>query len=498
MGTITFVSPTSITVSVAATATVTSAGVLLWGNFVDTAITAAWNQAVKLCGTLNIADGVYFLQNVQFNTSSNQCKQGVGEAKTGVALAGQSSSTTQLILTPNLTANLASQCVNGGTGAGCFLTSPGINVKHIKFWGGGNSLAGTTHAVNLFELNSSNITTAGLDDVIFGGYGGGSSSMVGMQVFKTTPIPFRSVQVLGAGAINCEFSGGTGSGGQIQQLDCEDAKTNNILVSGTGAVLQSQGSVFGQTNNGGCDAEITGGTWLSNGDSFGFGNNFAAPTNTQALCVISGSQMYVNNGIITQGLTSSTSNAIQMGGSVAGSALWLSQSIVQGGTFNAFSFVGDSATIYDLGGNVLTGGFIMGAATAANANIVADGHSVKGACTGTATSASTLGLYGTGATVTATTCTSVIIGTGIPVNGIRKMYNLIVHVGTGGVSTSSGVVTVLDNGTPTTLTCTVGTGTACIDGTHTVTTADGDLISIQFTTQTAETLANVKATVEWN
>jgi len=72
---------------------------------------------------------------------------------------------------------------------------------------------------------------------------------------------------------------------------------------------------------------------------------------------------------------------------------------------------------------------------------------------------------------------------------------LIVSAGTGGVNASSGVVTVLKNGSTTTMTCTLGTGTSCTDITHTQAYAAGDLISIQFTTQAAETLANVKAVV---
>jgi hypothetical protein len=54
---------------------------------------------------------------------------------------------------------------------------------------------------------------------------------------------------------------------------------------------------------------------------------------------------------------------------------------------------------------------------------------------------------------------------------------------------------VLKNGGATTMTCTLGTGTSCTDVTHTQAYAIGDLISIQFTTQAAETLANVRASV---
>jgi len=80
-------------------------------------------------------------------------------------------------------------------------------------------------------------------------------------------------------------------------------------------------------------------------------------------------------------------------------------------------------------------------------------------------------------------------------NRAGTLLNLQVTAGTGGVNASSGAVTVLKNGSATTLTCTVGTGTSCSDATHTAAFATGDVISIQFTTQAAETLAGVKASV---
>lgn len=150
-----------------------------------------------------------------------------------------------------------------------------------------------------------------------------------------------------------------------------------------------------------------------------------------------------------------------------------------------------SGNLRDLGGNTMKG-------IATTINFSADGHSLVGACTGVATASQTLGLFGTGANVTATTCTSTTLGSGVVSPGARTLQNLIVHAATGGVGASSGVVTVLVNGSTTALTCTLGTATSCEDVTHSVTTANGDLVSLQFTTQGSETLAGVKAVVEWN
>lgn len=155
-----------------------------------------------------------------------------------------------------------------------------------------------------------------------------------------------------------------------------------------------------------------------------------------------------------------------------------------------------SGTVLDMGGNTAPSAY-SGLDAFTGGSFAADGHSVKGICTGTATSSSTLGLFGTGPNETTTTCTSTTIGTGLVVTGARTLSGLMVTATHAGVSASSGVVTVMQNGNTTTITCTVGTGTSCSDFTHSVTTADGDRISIQFTTQGSEVLAGVNAFVEW-
>ena len=122
---------------------------------------------------------------------------------------------------------------------------------------------------------------------------------------------------------------------------------------------------------------------------------------------------------------------------------------------------------------------------------------MRGICTGTATSSSTLGLYGIGPNETLTTCTSTTIGCGIPMTQARTVSTLQVTATHAGVNASSGVVTVLKNGSATTIRCTIGTGTSCNDFTHTVSFSAGDLLSIQFTTQASEVLAGVQAQVIW-
>lgn len=118
---------------------------------------------------------------------------------------------------------------------------------------------------------------------------------------------------------------------------------------------------------------------------------------------------------------------------------------------------------------------------------------IAGSCTGTATSSATLGLFGAG-NLSTTTCTSTTVNLG-PAMRAGTLRSLAVTVSTGGVNSSSGVFKVLDNGTATGITCTLGTSTSCSDATHSATTAVGDIITIEFTTQASETLAGVKASV---
>jgi hypothetical protein len=118
-----------------------------------------------------------------------------------------------------------------------------------------------------------------------------------------------------------------------------------------------------------------------------------------------------------------------------------------------------------------------------------------GGCNGTASAGSTLTLFGLG-NFTALTCTQSGVAGSIPMPSAGTLKNLRVVAVTAGVNASSGVVTVMDNGVSTGITCTLGTGTTCNDTTHTASVAAGDLILIQFTTQGAETLAGVRATVE--
>jgi hypothetical protein len=157
--------------------------------------------------------------------------------------------------------------------------------------------------------------------------------------------------------------------------------------------------------------------------------------------------------------------------------------------------INNLGTVFDEGGNVLP---VSSAPYLGTGVLVsATGRNLSGICTGVASSSSTLGLYGTGPNQTTTTCTSTVIGTGTPVQSTGTLGFLTATASAGGVNASSGVVTVLVNGSPSTITCTLGTSTNCQDGIHFVSLNAGDRVSLQFTTQAGETLAGVQASVLW-
>lgn len=71
-----------------------------------------------------------------------------------------------------------------------------------------------------------------------------------------------------------------------------------------------------------------------------------------------------------------------------------------------------------------------------------------------------------------------------------SLKNLYVHSSASGSGSGDGVVTVYDNGSSTTLTCTLGSGATCSDTTHTPSTSAGHLINVQIDT-TSTDLANI-------
>jgi hypothetical protein len=518
LGTITgFISSTSVTVSIAATANCTAtngiACTFAYGTQDDTAalnaaVTAAWATPGAKC-FLQLPPGAAFVSAAAIiQQSNNQCMGSTTNGtladitSTGPVVSGAGMGSTTIIPLPSF--NFAS-CTGGGSGIGCFGGVTNLHAHDFSINGLGQ-LVGGTQNVRLFE--------------IAGGGGGGSCdggntawnlSFSGFATTTTNSVGFTfgagdcndttlwNINVSSFGSTPCSAAPANNTL-NTYGLMCWGGNSYTLFLSlANSGVWNSYGGMYMGSLSGSvaaikCTNTGGGGQMNSFGDTIAY-VNVAPSIQSLFICNVGSGNFNIDGDQLVIAGSAATSQIFFGGG---GNVLHIRNSVINAGNGaannRAFS---TSATdkIFDDGGNTWIAG---GTNSTILGSFIADGHSLKGVCTGVATASSTLGLYNTGPNVTATTCTSTNIGTGFSISGVRTLQNLVVTATAAGVNASSGVVTVLKNGVSTTITCTIGTGTSCTDWLHSVALADGDLISIQFTTQAADTLAGVKAIVEWN
>lgn len=121
---------------------------------------------------------------------------------------------------------------------------------------------------------------------------------------------------------------------------------------------------------------------------------------------------------------------------------------------------------------------------------------VHGSCAGTATSSSTLLMFGLGQN-TGLTCTITTPNVQVLLPDGGTVHNLTVFCGHGGINTQSGKFTVLSSGgNPTILNCIVGTGQTCTDVSDKAVIPANGSVGVQFTTQASETLADCTVSVD--
>ena len=299
------------------------------------------------------------------------------------------------------------------------------------------------------------------------------------------------MSVLGAGFYTCQLVSDYTDQiiTKLSNSNCGNSKGPSLIFTGGALVYaKTQNDTFGQANS------TTGAvvycnnstTWLSENDDV-FGNTGGNPITVSILLADSaGCNAHFHNLIST---IASTYPALDVG---IGDVAWIDHSLLSGST--SFGSLLNKGVVHDDGGNTITGNPVAYGGTGV---LIADGHSVKGTCTGLATASSTLGLYGTGPNATTTTCTSTTIGSGFPVSGARTLQNLVCTVGVAG--TTSSTCTVVVNGSASIITCNItGAATQCVDGTHTVALNDGDRVSLEFISGGATTPTGVNAIVEWN
>jgi len=462
----------SITVAAANDCTSTATVVLYWGTKDGAAIASAATSVG--CGTLQFPGfssrktglAAYILVDQPFGNSTATPQQGCGAGNPALGVingAGQGATT--LILTPDF--NWAGCTGTGATFGVCF-GSAFQQVNYMVFSGGGLTgatacpaaaqnkvlLATHTQAGQKFNTNLQGICpgTTGLEGIELNSLDDVSTWGGGQAVGQYACVANAVATSMFYNDCDNTSTGGTGlwvkAGAQMQ--DFGSFHIVNALVNG---ILNTHGTHFdGTGSNYAVNCTGAGSQWLGDGD---FINQAPNP---------GGNGLSTASGCKAQARRTAFAGP---GGNVAIS--------------NSGSFISE-------GGNSVTANIVGGTGPWSGLDVL------KGACSGTATSSATLGLYGLGQSTTLT-CTSTTVNLGVPMGTNGTLLAMEVTATHAGVNASSGVVTLLKNNVATTITCTIGTGTSCFDTNHTVAYVVGDIISIQFTTQGSEVLAGVAATV---
>lgn len=460
-----------------------------------TALNNAWAASFPTngCGALILPTGLIFFNSALFTQlpAGSNCTWGNGQGpgiigfigaaayEGGPSVAGKGTGSTILVPRPDFN---WSSCSGTVPAIGGFYS---LELKDLAVNGYGQSLLSSGLPNTCIALTGSplayfhnvnfsgwaNSTIAATDGVEFGGAGGYSVA--------------SNVVVIG-------FGGGGGAA-------CRSAGDNNIIINsaciGAGAqnsfrnsatILQTSNMQFGPSSRQNTTAMLNdvGALWQDvagrcEGDGPAYGQT--VPTSV----ITNNGTMFLTN--FANGCNQPAGASIGITNSATGVMNITQYKPYQGRSWT--TGLANAGTINDIGGTSY-GGPITGAGT-----IIADGHSVKGICTGTVTASSTLGLYNTGPNVTATTCTSTNIGTGVPVSGVRTLAGLSCIASAAG-NTASDVCIVLQNGANVG-SCSLNAVAACNVGLA-VALVDGDRISIEITSGVASTLANVKAIAIWN
>jgi len=464
-------------------------GWFLWGHDDTTVLRSAWSALVTAnsanspmslylpCGAMFVSAAPFVTTSLggAYNRNLVGCKgQGTFIVPTAdFSYAGASGGL--LYSDPN--SNWSGFSTNAYQNASIF-----TYISDLTFWGAGQDGSLVTTALPIMNLSNTMLDNvwvaawnynanvsmpamsgAGIELRRSGSWSGGSRGLV----ITGDQVPTR----LFNSASDCFF----GVGGQYTtagyglEIDGGHLTSSNCQWN-----PQIGGSAYG--------AYVHGGWWNSSGDSYGKllmdGGTATLSSSIDELLTVygisqSGGRLSVSNSQLDKLILSSTAVFVDGGGNY---------------TCQTIGFNPCTGTTYPWTSN-------YHAVNAATGGSLVPWKSVGGSCTGVATASQTLGLYGTGPNVTASACTSTTIGTGIPMQQSGYLTFLQATATTGGVGASSGVVTVLKNGSATAVTCTLGTGTSCYDFTHSVAFAVGDLISLQFTTQGSDTLAGVNASV---
>lgn len=478
---------------------------------INAAAQAAWNTP-GVCKALKFPSGYSFFSatilsvGVPNNPFAAACGfQTAGNvsnsdpAPQGAVAYGTGPGTSVFIPLPNFTF----PCTGGVSGIACVGGTPVAQWHDFGVNGLGQAMAGLTRNVNLFEVDTiSPACTGGTAWNLGLSQWGGTA--VGDAGFVTNPgcsdPTFWNINVLGFGAQTC-ILGGTIVTTYTGILCIQSGPANNTAVQfNAQGIVNTFSSAFGGSFSNGFSVNFGASnmTWNSFGDEIAAADCGTAGGLNDILNQSTGNIVVNLDGDTIQSCPSSTGSTsflfnLQGSGTMK---LHVKNSTINGtGANYALIFTSANQNFYDDGGNIFTKG---GVNSTIGGQLIADGHSVKGICTGSATASTTLGLYGTGPNATTTTCTSATIGSGIPVSGPRTLNLLSCKVSVAGTTAST--CTVLVNGSSTGApTCTIAAAaTSCADDQHQLAVADGALVSLEFISGAVTTPSGVSMIVDYN
>jgi hypothetical protein len=476
-----------------ATGGATNNGCAIYGTINDTPLDALDTAmaADPQCSGVLLPKGMMridrpHLRNVPLGCARSPIVVGKSVAGGGVQISGIGAGATRLNLTSSFAANMATNCNQGASANSCFVLQQNAHWRDLSIDGGGETLLGQTPGnFNLVEFGPSSIA----ENMTFANYGIRSSSP--NYGYRATaggvgdPATLINVIFDGFGTQLFHDSGAYTVFRGVSIVDyCGDhlIVSNGVIDFSGGFNLVIPGPCTGSGNAGiriNSGGAITGGGFLNvqggNGDS----NPFYGIINqgTLRMSNLTASGVNANSiGIFGQGGVTQISNSSLQGTAAVGLGAYFQNSV-------------STNQLIDGLGNTFNGGssFIAGGLPPSH-----PGHAVNGTCTGTVPASVTIGFYGTGQNITTTACAATV-GNGIIMQSSGTLQMLYATASAAGVGPDT--VTVIKNGSATTITCNFGTTTTCSDGQHQVAYVAGDRISIQLLTAAADTLANPTATV---
>lgn len=494
-------SATQIHTVASATSSCVAACIMIWGDDDTTALQAAYTASTQTttCQMLLLPQGIMLVQSAIVNapTTCQSLDTATASGQGAGGVRGIGMYQTWIAPTPNFNtsscfgANINS-CFFGNSGAGAYFSDFGI------YGAGLPGTSWTTGSNILFGGNGSMFQNINL--INWGGPGG--VTVTGISWPSLGAGIMQNVQSFGFGVNGLTMSSaGCGAAeAPLMATQIDPALTAvNITSSGCfnirdslfGASQSWQGLTFTST---GATVNSNGNNWYTNGAST------LIPMNVVANNTFISKRDQMVGGTATK-TTIQAAGTVSLEDDVVTNASGVAITVPSGGILylrgnNTISGSGAGGCITVASGGTVyaLGQFKCSSGTISNSGTWSGPFALQGSCSGTVTATSTLGLFGLGE-LTGQACTSTTIDVGQVMTLAGTLAGISVTAGTGGVNASSGVFTVRKNGATTTITCTVGTGTTCSDFAHATAFAQGDIISVQFTTQAADTLANLKATV---